>query len=161
MIFWTLLGTIVAVWIHKRAPHGSQGGHHGAQSLPYWSNMSPTFHNLFLSGRRKAPKTSQSDLHNAQMTPNASFRHGEWPKIVSKTCNHKHTHELPSDQRLQKPSISPELPKRKITSRCGGVASAFSIYRYTGRPLIHAVFIICGHAVQNKWLITNWIRNVL
>ena len=26
--------------------------------------------------------------------------------IASKTCNHIHTHELPSDQRLQKPSIS-------------------------------------------------------
>ena len=36
--------------------------------------MSPTFHNLFLSGRKKGPKTSQSDIHNAQMTPNASFR---------------------------------------------------------------------------------------
>ena len=113
MIFWALLGTIVAVRVRKKAPHGSQGGHHGAQSLPYWSNMSPTFHNLFLSGCWKAAKTCQSDLHDAQMTPNASLRHGKWPKIVSKTCNHRHTHELPSDQRLQKPSISPELPKRK------------------------------------------------
>ena len=88
------------------------------------------FSQLIFSGRRKALKTSQSDHHNAQMTPNASFRHGKWAKIVSKTCNHSHTHELPSEQRLQKPSISPELPKCKITSRCGGVASAFSIYIY-------------------------------
>ena len=33
-------------------------------------------------------------------------------------------------EELQIPSISPELPKRKKTLRCGGVASAFSIYIY-------------------------------
>ena len=44
--------------------------------------MSPTFHNLFLLGRRRSPKTSQSDLHNAQMTPNVSSRHGKLTKTV-------------------------------------------------------------------------------
>ena len=34
---------------------------------------------------------------------------------------------LPIAEELQKPRISPELPKRPKTSRCGGVTSAFSI----------------------------------
>ena len=73
-------GTVWALLLQSESAKEHPIAAKGATTEPKASHiehMSPTFHKLFLPGRRKAPKTSQSDLHNAQMTPNASFRHGK------------------------------------------------------------------------------------
>ena len=132
MVFSTLLAPLFAVRGCKGAPQSAQGRHQGAQSLSLGGQISLTFRYLFLSTCKEGAKASQRGLHILQKTPKVPSRHKKYIKTATRVQLHRQNTELPIAKELHRPSISPEHPKLTKTSRCGGVASAFSvsIYKY-------------------------------
>ena len=102
----------------------------GAQRVPkapFLGSFFALFSTFLLSDCRWGPKGSPGALQSPKVGKNElpglqkpSQKHPAMFKTLQKT-------EQPKRKKLKKQSMPTELPKRTKTSRCGGVALAFSI----------------------------------
>ena len=113
----------------------------GAQKPLIWSHFSHNFRHFNRSGAGWVHKGAQAsqELLKRTLKPQNLLRKNtsiceEGPPTVNREVSGETTDENqlhnPIAKNCNEPCNPPELPKCNITSRCGGVASAFSILIY-------------------------------